>query len=43
MEKTLIDNSGLVALTINEFNIGVRNWVIDKFIDVGIKIDKATR
>lgn len=38
-----MDNSGKAVLPINEFNIGVRNCVIDKFTEVGINKKSAIK
>ena len=43
MEYALIEISGSFVLPIIAFKTGDKNWVIDKFIDVGIKIANAVR
>ena len=43
MEQELIEIAGLSVLPIIAFKSGDTNWVMDKFIDVGINNAKAVK
>ena len=43
IEYELIEIAGLSALPIIAFKTGDKNWVMDKFIDVGINIASAVK